>query len=166
MLCPYCGHSVTSVIDSRLSSDSNTIRRRRECENCKRRFSTLETADLSFPRVIKSNNSSELFAKEKIKKGVELALEKRQVSYDDLEDTLNSIYNQCLSSSDKDIQSKEIGRIVMSELLKLDHVAYLRFASVYLNFDDMNSFRAIIKVLEKDLSPEMKKKQIKLIDDD
>ena len=79
---------------------------------------------------------------------------------------LNSIYNQCLSFSDKDIPSSEIGKIVMAELLKLDHVAYLRFASVYLNFDDMASFRDVIKVLEKDLSPEMKKKQINLLDDE
>ena len=121
MRCPYCGHAVTSVIDSRLSQESNTIRRRRE---------------------------------------------KRQISYDDLEGTLNSIFNQCLSFSDKEIPSSEIGKIVMAELLKLDHVAYLRFASVYLNFDDMASFRDVIKVLEKDLSPEMKKKQINLLDDE
>ena len=97
---------------------------------------------------------------------MELSLEKRQISYDALEATLNSIYNQCLSFSDKDISSSEIGKIVMAELLKLDHVAYLRFASVYLNFDDMASFRNVIKVLEKDLSPEMKKKQINLLDDE
>ena len=166
MRCPYCGHAVTSVIDSRLSQESNTIRRRRECDSCKRRFTTLESADLSFPRVIKSDKSTESFSKDKIQNGVELSLEKRQISYDDLEATLNSIYNQCLSFSDKDISSSEIGKIVMAELLKLDHVAYLRFASVYLNFDDMASFRNVIKVLEKDLSPEMKKKQINLLDDE
>ena len=166
MRCPYCGHSVTSVIDSRLSPESNTIRRRRECENCKRRFSTQESADLSFPRVVKSDNSIESFSKEKLRKGVELSLEKRQISTDDLELALNTIYNQCLSFSEKDINSSDIGKIVMAELLKLDHVAYLRFASVYLNFENMDSFRDIIKVLENDLSPEMKKKQITLLDDE
>ncbi|GIS45811.1 MAG: transcriptional repressor NrdR [Gammaproteobacteria bacterium] len=166
MRCPYCGHAVTSVIDSRLSQESNTIRRRRECESCKRRFTTLESADLSFPRVIKTDKSTESFSKDKIKNGVELSLEKRQISYDDLEETLNSIYNQCLSFSEKIFLLVRLVKFLMAELLKLDHVAYLRFASVYLNFDDMASFRNVIKVLEKDLSPEMKKKQINLLDDE
>ena len=165
MRCPYCGHTVTSVIDSRLNLESNTIRRRRECENCKRRFSTQETADLSFPRVIKSDNSIESLSKEKLHRGVELSFEKRQINSEDLDTTLNAIYNQCLSFTEKDIKSSDIGKIVMAELLKLDHVAYLRFASVYFNFENMDSFRDIIKVLEKDLSPEMKKKQITLLDE-
>ncbi|MBJ41560.1 MAG: transcriptional regulator NrdR [Gammaproteobacteria bacterium] len=166
MHCPFCGDSSTSVIDSRLSIEVNSIRRRRECNSCNKRFNTSEFSELNFPRVVKTDQSSELFSKDKIKKGVYTALEKRKNSLEDIDRTLDAIYNQCLIYPEKEMPSKEIGRIVMNELIKLDHVAYLRFASVYLNFEDINSFRNLIKNLEKDLSPEMKKRQKKLLDDE
>ena len=166
MRCPFCGESSTSVIDSRLSIEINIIRRRRECNSCNKRFNTSESLELNFPRVVKSDTSSELFSKDKIKKGVDIALEKRKNSLEDIDRTLDSIYNQCLAYPQKEIPSKEIGQIVMNELHKLDHVAYLRFASVYLNFEDINSFRSLITNLEKDLSPEMKKRQKNLLDDE
>ena len=166
MRCPFCGDTNTSVIDSRLNNESNSIRRRRECNRCKNRFNTLETSELSYPRVIKSDQSTELFSKEKIKNGLQLALEKRHTSQSDIDRALESIYNQCIKYSDKEIKSNEIGKIVMIELLKLDHVAYIRFASVYFNFNDTESFSALIKNLENNLSPEMKKRQSNLLDDD
>ena len=166
MRCPFCGDTNTSVIDSRLNVESNSIRRRRECNKCNSRFNTLETSELSYPRVIKSDQSSELFSKEKIKNGLQLALEKRHTSQSDIEDALENIFNQCIRYSGKEIKSSEIGKIVMIELLRLDHVAYIRFASVYFNFNDTESFSQLIKNLENNLSPEMKKRQSNLLEDE
>tara|TARA_B100001245_G_C22645856_1_gene317347 strand:- start:197 stop:562 length:366 start_codon:yes stop_codon:yes gene_type:complete len=121
---------------------------------------------LSYPRVIKSDKSSEVFSEEKIKNGVNIALEKRENSIEDIDKTLQNIYSKCSTFHGKEMSSLEIGKIVMQELIKLDHVAYLRFASVYLNFDNMSSFRKVIEDLEKNLSPEMKKLQKTLLDDE
>ncbi len=166
MRCPFCGKSGTSVIDSRLSIETNSIRRRRECPNCNNRFSTLETSELSYPRVIKSDKSTEIFSKDKIKKGVLLALEKTHNSQLEIDKTLDTIFNQCITHSDREIRSSDIGKFVMDELLKLDHVAYIRFASVYFNFNDTQSFRELIKNLDNNLSPEMKKRQTDLLEDE
>ena len=166
MRCPFCGDSSTSVIDSRLSTETNSIRRRRECVKCNKRFSTLETSELAFPRVIKSDGTTELFSKNKIKDGVLLALEKRPNSQDEIEKTLDNIYNLCLTNSEKEIPTTHIGKYVMEELIKLDHVAYIRFASVYFNFNDMESFKQLIKTLDNNLSPEMKKRQSDLLKDE
>jgi len=166
MRCPFCGEPDTKVIDSRLGTDNSSIRRRRECLSCNIRFNTSEFSDLSYPRVIKSDKSSEVFSEEKIKNGVNIALEKRENSIEDIDKTLQNIYSKCSTFHGKEMSSLEIGKIVMQELIKLDHVAYLRFASVYLNFDNMSSFRKVIEDLEKDLSPEMKKLQKTLLDDE
>ena len=166
MRCPFCGEPDTKVIDSRLGTDNSSIRRRRECLSCNTRFNTSEFSDLSYPRVIKSDKSSEVFSEEKIKNGVNIALEKRENSIEDIDKTLQNIYSKCSTFHGKEMSSLEIGKIVMQELIKLDHVAYLRFASVYLNFDDMSSFRKVIEDLDKDLSPEMKKLQKTLLDDE
>ena len=166
MRCPFCGEPDTKVIDSRLGTDNSSIRRRRECLSCNTRFNTSEFSDLSYPRVIKSDKSSEIFSEEKIKNGVNIALEKRENSIEDIDKTLQNIYSKCSTFHGKEMSSLEIGKIVMQELIKLDHVAYLRFASVYLNFDNMSSFRKVIEDLEKDLSPEMKKLQKTLLDDE
>ena len=166
MRCPFCGEPDTKVIDSRLGTDNSSIRRRRECLSCNTRFNTSEFSDLSYPRVIKSDKSSEVFSEEKIKNGVNIALEKRENSIEDIDKTLQNIYSKCSTFHGKEMSSLEIGKIVMQELIKLDHVAYLRFASVYLNFDNMSSFRKVIEDLEKDLSPEMKKLQKTLLDEE
>jgi len=107
-----------------------------------------------------------LFSKEKIKNGLQLALEKRHTSQIDIECALENIFNQCIRYSGKEIKSSEIGKIVMIELLRLDHVAYIRFASVYFNFNDTESFSELIKNLENNLSPEMKKRQSNLLEDE
>ena len=166
MRCPFCGEPDTKVIDSRLGTDNSSIRRRRECLSCNTRFNTSEFSDLSYPRVIKSDKSSEVFSEEKIKNGVNIALEKRENSIEDIDKTLQNIYSKCSTFHGKEMSSLEIGKIVMQELIKLDHVAYLRFASVYLNFDNMSSFRKVIEDLEKNLSPEMKKLQKTLLDEE
>ena len=166
MRCPFCGEPETKVIDSRLSNDTNAIKRRRECVSCEMRFNTSEISELSYPRVIKSDKSSELFSEDKIKKGVNLALEKRVNPVEDIEQIFENIFQRCLVHGEKEISSNYIGKIVMDELLSLDHVAYLRFASVYLNFENKDAFTQIIKNLEGNLSPEMKKLQKNLLDDD
>ncbi|MBH44203.1 MAG: transcriptional regulator NrdR [Gammaproteobacteria bacterium] len=166
MRCPFCGEPDTKVIDSRLNNDNFAIKRRRECLSCKTRFNTQELTEISFPRVIKSDKSTEIFSEDKIKKGVNLALEKRKVSAEDIDITLQKIFTRCSTHLDKEITSKQIGEIVMQELIKLDHVAYIRFASVYLSFDNIESFRKVVETLEKNISPEMKKLQQTLLDDD
>ena len=166
MRCPFCGEPETKVIDSRLAGEVNAIKRRRECVSCGIRFNTSEQSELSYPRVIKTNNSSELFSEDKIKKGVYIALEKRENTVVDIDITFNCIFKKCRTHIDKEISSNQIGKIVMEELLKLDHVAYLRFASVYLKFEDIEAFTKVIKGLEKDLSPEMKKLQKNLLQDE
>ncbi len=165
MRCPFCGEPETKVIDSRLSIDTNAIKRRRECISCEQRFNTSEQSDLTYPRVIKSNGSSELFSESKIKKGVNIALEKRNNSIDDIDSTFESIFQKCATYGKKEIDSTIIGKIVMEELLLLDHIAYLRFASVYLNFENKDAFIKVIKDLEKKLSPQMKKLQKNLLDE-
>ena len=127
---------------------------------------TSEQSELSYPRVTKTDNSSELFSEDKVKKGVYIALEKRENTIVDIDNTFNNIFKRCRTHIDKEISSNQIGKIVMDELLKLDHVAYLRFASVYLNFEDKEAFTRVIKDLEKDLSPEMKKLQKNLLQDE
>ena len=152
MRCPFCGEPETKVIDSRLIGETNAVKRRRECISCNIRFNTSE--------------QSELFSEDKVKKGVYIALEKRENSMVDIDHTFDNIFKKCRTQADKEVSSNVIGKIVMEELLKLDHVAYLRFASVYLNFEDKEAFTKIIKSLEKDLSPEMKKLQKNLLQDE
>ena len=166
MRWPFCGAPETKVIDSRLCHATAAIKRRRECVSCEMRFNTSEISELSYPRVIKSDKSSELFSEDKIKKGVNLALEKRVNPVEDIEQIFENIFQRCLVHGEKEISSNYIGKIVMDELLSLDHVAYLRFASVYLNFESKDAFTQIIKNLEGNLSPEMKKLQKNLLDDD
>ncbi|MBS83082.1 MAG: transcriptional regulator NrdR [Gammaproteobacteria bacterium] len=166
MRCPFCGEPDTKVIDSRLNNDNFAIKRRRECLSCKARFNTQELTEISFPRVIKSDKSTEIFSEDKLKKGVYLALEKRKVSAEQIDITLQKIFTRCSTHQEKEITSKIIGEIVMQELIKLDHVAYIRFASVYLSFDNIESFRSVVETLEKNISPEMKRLQQELLDDD
>ena len=166
MRCPFCGEPETKVIDSRLVGEINAIKRRRECISCNIRFNTSEQSELSYPRVTKTNNSSELFSEDKIKKGVYIALEKRENTIVDIDITFNNIFKRCRTHIDKEISSNQIGKIVMEELLKLDHVAYLRFASVYLNFEDKEALTKVIKSLEKCMSPAMKKLQKNLLQDE
>ena len=166
MHCPFCNFTDTKVIDSRLTVDNSKVKRRRVCVSCENRWSTLESADLNLPRVIKKDNSREDFSENKVERGIIRALNKRSVDKDAIDIAIQNIKNKLKAVSDKEIISSQIGILVMQELKDLDQVAYIRFASVYHSFEDLQAFQDIINIIEKDLTPEMKKTQLKLIDDD
>ena len=166
MHCPFCNFTDTKVIDSRLTVDNSKVKRRRVCVSCENRWSTLESADLNLPRVIKKDNSREDFSENKVERGIVRALNKRSVDKDAIDIAIQNIKNKLKAVSDKEIISSQIGILVMQELKDLDQVAYIRFASVYHSFEDLQAFQDIINIIEKDLTPEMKKTQLKLIDDE
>ena len=162
MRCPFCGSAETKVIDSRFNEDSYSIKRRRECLSCSARFNTLETSELNYPRVVKSDGSSEVFNETKIRRGINRAFEKRKVSIDEIDELVQKVLTKCSQYPQKEIPSKVIGETIMTETILVDQVAYLRFASVYLRFNDVNSFKSIIENLEKRPSPSMLKDQNKI----
>ena len=166
MHCPFCNFADTKVNDSRLTSSNSQVKRRRECVSCGNRWSTIESAELNLPRVIKKDNSREDFSEKKIERGILRALNKRPVAKDSIDIAIQNINNKLKTISDKEIISSQIGILVMQELREIDQVAYIRFASVYHSFEDLQAFQDIIKIIEKDLSPEMIKTQLKLIDDE
>ncbi len=149
MHCPFCSAPDTRVIDSRLSGDGDQVRRRRECMDCNERFTTYETAELNLPRVVKQDGSRERFIEDKLRSGLSKALEKRPVSTEQIEASLSRIKHKLLSAGEREVDARKIGGWVMDELKHLDHVAYIRFASVYLSFDDVDAFREAIKKLEQ-----------------
>ena len=134
MKCPFCSADDTKVLDTRESSDGVQVRRRRECIVCHERFTTFEQAELLLPTVIKSDGIRQPFNDEKVRQGMLRALDKRSVGTDDVENAINRIRNRLRTSGEKEIKSREIGSLVMEELQRIDPVAYIRFASVYLSF--------------------------------
>ncbi len=151
MHCPFCGADDTKVIDSRLVAEGDSVRRRRECQTCGERYTTFETAELVMPRVVKSNGSREPFNEEKLRDGLQKALEKRPVSIEEIESALNRIMHRLRATGERELPSREVGEAVMSELRSLDGVAYVRFASVYRDFQDVSEFQAEIQKLTTDL---------------
>lgn len=149
MYCPFCNADDTKVIDSRLVAEGHQVRRRRECLICHERFTTFETAELVMPRVIKSNGSREPFNEEKLRGGIQRALEKRPVSMESVEESLNRIESKLRATGEREVDAKFIGNLVMEELKVLDKVAYIRFASVYRSFADIREFGEEIARLEK-----------------
>jgi len=164
MRCPFCEAEDTKVIDSRLADDGFAVRRRRECLHCSERFTTFETAQLVMPPIVKNDGRREPFAEEKLRTGIVRALEKRPVESDAVEALIAHIKQQMRSSADREIKSSQLGEWVMEALKNIDQVAYVRFASVYRSFEDVNAFREEIERLEKLPSPELKKLQLDLID--
>jgi transcriptional repressor NrdR len=150
MYCPFCGDKETKVNDSRLVADGNQVRRRRECQECGERFTTFESAELVLPRVIKSNGSRQPFDEDKLRSGLTRALEKRPVSLEVVESTINKIKHNLRATGEREIKTREVGEIVMEELRELDDVAYVRFASVYRSFQDVNEFREEIERMDKE----------------
>ncbi|MAJ80467.1 MAG: transcriptional regulator NrdR [Porticoccaceae bacterium] len=142
MYCPFCSAEDTRVLDSRLVSDGNQIRRRRECVTCNERFTTYESAELVMPRVIKSDGSREFFNESKLRAGFQRALEKRPVSIDQIENALGQIKQLLRGLGEREVTSRLIGEAVMEKLQHLDEVAYIRFASVYRSFQDLSEFQA------------------------
>lgn len=151
MHCPFCQHTDTKVIDSRASEDGATIRRRRECEACGERFSTLETIEIKLPAIIKSDGRRDTFDARKLRAGFDKSLQKRPVSEEQIEAAVRAVIHQMRMSGERELPSRRIGEFVMNELRKLDHVGYVRFASVYRSFEDVADFREEIEKLERDL---------------
>ena len=148
MHCPFCKAPETKVIDSRLANEGNSVRRRRECLSCSERFTTFETAELVMPRLVKSDGSRVPFDDQKLLQGMLKALEKRPVSLETIEEAVSRIQYNLRATGDREVISSRLGEWVMEELKKLDHVAYVRFASVYRSFQDLDEFRQEIERLE------------------
>lgn len=141
MYCPFCAHPETKVNDSRLAAEGAQIRRRRECLQCGERFTTFETAELLMPMVIKSDQRRVPFDESKLRHGLAKALEKRPVSGESIEEAVGHITRKLRGLGEREVTSRQIGEIVMDELHKLDEVAYVRYASVYRHFQDVEAFR-------------------------
>lgn len=150
MHCPFCGALDTRVIDSRLVAEGDQIRRRRECVTCVERFTTYEAAELVMPRIIKQNGVREPFDENKLHAGLMKALEKRPVSIERVNEAINRIKHSLRASGEREISSRAVGEEVMKELRGLDEVAFVRFASVYRSFKDLNEFRAEIDRLSSE----------------
>lgn len=151
MRCPFCGTEDTRVIDSRLASDGDQVRRRRRCKSCDERFTTYEAAELTMPTIVKSDDARQPFQEDKLRGGMMRALEKRPVSTDQVEAALIRIKKKMLALGEREISSALLGELVMEELIALDDVAYIRFASVYLSFNDLSEFSEVIQRLESRL---------------
>ena len=148
MHCPFCGADDTKVIDSRLVAEGDSVRRRRECQTCGERFTTFETAELVMPRVVKSDGTREPFDEEKLRRGLTRALEKRPVGIEEIESALNHIMHRLRSTGERELPSRAVGEEVMRALRKIDGVAYVRFASVYRDFQDVSEFQEEIQRLK------------------
>ncbi len=163
MWCPFCNHESTRVVDSRLTRDGMQIRRRRQCESCGSRFNTYEGPELKAPRIIKAGGARQAFSEDKLRAGMMRALEKRPVETREVERAIRSLLREISSVEDSEIPSSLIGEWVMRELSKLDHVAYIRFASVYKRFEDVQAFRDVIESLEREAPVDRDKRQIPLL---
>jgi transcriptional repressor NrdR len=151
MHCPFCQHEDTRVIDSRVSDDGATIRRRRECEACNERFNTFETAELKLPAIVKTDGRREAFDERKLRTSFERPLQKRPVSAEQIDTAVRNVIVALRTSGERELPSRRIGEYVMQELRSLDQVAYVRFASVYRKFEDVEDFREEIERLQRDL---------------
>lgn len=149
MRCPFCAIQDTRVIDSRLASEGDQVRRRRECSSCKERFTTYEIAELTLPKIIKRDGARESFDEYKLRSGMHRALEKRPVKSEDIEAAVIRIKKAMTAGGDREIQAGDLGEMVMKELSSLDHVAFVRFASVYRSFQDVNEFTKMIENMQK-----------------
>lgn len=149
MHCPFCNVADSKVIDSRLAAAGSQIRRRRECLKCAERFTTFESYEMVMPRVIKSNGKNEPFDEEKLRRSLMHALQKRPVTQEQIESVLSDIQLQIRRLGERDVRSLVIGEIVMKSLFALDHVAYVRFASVYQDFQDVEAFHKHIELMKK-----------------
>ncbi|MDX1451502.1 MAG: transcriptional regulator NrdR [Oleiphilaceae bacterium] len=149
MHCPFCHANDTKVIDSRLVSEGKQVRRRRECLSCHERFTTFESAELVMPRVVKQDGTRQPFDEDKLSRGVTKALEKRPVSIESIETAINNIKSRLRATGEREVTSMMVGEEVMRELRQLDEVAYVRFASVYRSFQDVNEFKEEVERLSR-----------------
>ena len=165
MHCPFCGHEETKVIDSRLAGEGRQVRRRRECLDCRERFTTFETAELVMPRVIKSDSTRQPFDEDKLRNSMVRALEKRPVPSDDFEKAVGRLVHKLRTMGEREVPSRLIGDLVMEELRRLDEIAYVRYASVYRSFQDVTEFQDEIRRLQEISDADAKREQMSLLPD-
>ena len=154
MKCPFCGADETAVADTRLNDEGDVVRRRRKCNACDKRFTTYERAEIRLPQVVKKNGLRTEFNRDKLRASLELALRKRPVSIESVDAAVVDIEEMLLAAGEREVSTQQLGEVVMRELKKLDKVAYIRFASVYRNFEDVDAFSRAIR----EVSPSPKKK--------
>ncbi|MEM1262230.1 MAG: transcriptional regulator NrdR [Pseudomonadota bacterium] len=148
MHCPFCGHAETKVIDSRLTAEGREVRRRRQCEHCRERFTTFEAAELVMPGIVKRDNTRQPYDESKLRSSFERSLQKRPVSAADIDDAVATVAHRLRTIGEREVGSGLVGELVMEELRKLDDVAYVRFASVYRSFQDVTEFQEEVKRLQ------------------
>jgi transcriptional repressor NrdR len=149
MRCPFCSHPDTQVVETRISEDADSIRRRRQCGKCEKRFTTYERPEVNFPAVVKKDGRRIDYETAKLRASFTLALRKRPVSTEQIDSSIERIEEKLLASPTREVQSSRIGELVMRELKRLDKVAYIRFASVYRSFEDIDEFRALVDEVRK-----------------
>jgi transcriptional repressor NrdR len=144
MKCPFCSHSETQVVETRISEDGDSIRRRRQCGSCEKRFTTYERPDVTFPAIVKKDGRRIEYERAKLLASMKLALRKRPVSIEQIDNAVERMEEKLLSLGAREMPSAQIGELVMRELKKLDKVAYVRFASVYRSFEDIDEFKTLV----------------------
>lgn len=149
MKCPFCAHTDTQVVETRVSEDHDTIRRRRKCSNCEKRFTTYERAEVHFPILVKKDGRRVDYDRKKLQASFMLALRKRHVGIDQVDHAIAQIEEKLLTSGEREMPSSRLGELVMRELKKLDKVAYIRFASVYRSFEDIDEFKALVEEVQR-----------------
>jgi transcriptional repressor NrdR len=149
MKCPFCGHADTQVVETRISEDADSIRRRRQCASCEKRFTTYERPEVSFPSIVKKDGRRIDYDNNKLRASLNLALRKRPVSTEQVDSAIERIEEKLLAAPAREIASSRLGELVMRELKKLDKVAYVRFASVYRSFEDIDDFRALVEAVRR-----------------
>ena len=166
MQCPFCDEQDTRVVDSRLALDGAQVKRRRECTRCRERFTTWEAAQVTLPRIVKSDGARVPFDERKLRSGMMRATEKRPVPIEAIEAAVGRIKRRMMRSGEREVASRAVGEAVMDALRDLDQVAYVRFASVYRKFEDVSEFRDEVERLESEPPPEARRSQIPLIPDE
>ena len=144
MKCPFCSHSETQVVETRISEDGDSIRRRRQCASCQKRFTTYERPDVAFPAIVKKDGRRIEYERAKLLASMKLALRKRPVSTEQVDGAVERIEEKLLTQGVRELPSARLGELVMRELKKLDKVAYVRFASVYRSFEDIDEFKTLV----------------------
>ncbi len=149
MKCPFCSHAETQVVETRLSEDGSSIRRRRRCMSCEKRFTTFENAEVRMPALVKQSGERQEFSRGKLREGFNRALHKRPVSTESLDAAIERIVQRLLALGEREVSSRLVGELVMNELKRLDKVAYIRFASVYRAFQDPDDFRDALREVDE-----------------
>ncbi|MDR2637043.1 MAG: transcriptional regulator NrdR [Zoogloeaceae bacterium] len=150
MKCPFCGAADSAVVDTRINDEGDVVRRRRRCTVCDKRFTTYERVEVQLPQVVKKNGGRVPFAREKLRASLALALRKRPVTTETIDNAVNGIEEKLLLLGEREVPTQQLGELVMAELKRLDKVAYIRFASVYRNFEDVDAFSKVIREVSPD----------------